>query len=108
MAKQFCKMTFEPTEMVLNYDSGKGRKDLMLSYDQIISISIDKCTVRKFFKTIETERVGVTPRQFGVSINYYAYKEGPYFQGYKDGLRKFAKENRISIYDSLKEQDGVK
>ena len=103
MAKQFCKMTFEPTEMILNYNSGKGRKDLNLSYDQIISISIDKCTVRKFFKNIETERVGVTPRQFGVPIYYYSYKEGDFFEGYKANLRKFAKDNRITIYDSLKE-----
>lgn len=106
MAKKYGKILFDKTEIVINYYNGKNREDLNLPYNQITSFSIDKCKVKKFFKEIETERVGVTARPLGnTTIYYYANKEGEFFEGYKEGIRKFAKENGISLFDNLKEQD---
>lgn len=95
------KISFDKTEIVVTDTTGKQVQMLNLTYDKIISIQFEKCTARKLFKNIDSEKIIMKVRNRLDPIEFYKYKEGAFFDEYKAGLEKFAKDNRISLYNNL-------
>lgn len=104
MKKQ--RVIFDKTEVIMVYDVltnpfKKGISKKALTYDKIQSISIEKCNVKRLFKTVDSERILIRAAGMTESIIYFKSVEKDYFDEYKAGFRKFAKANRITLYDSV-------
>ena len=96
------KITFDKTEVCILDDSGKCQQLLNLTYDRITSIQFDHSTMPflGIFKK-PSDRIMVSIRGLEKPCILYSAREGEFFQGYVDGLRKFAKDNRITLHDHL-------
>lgn len=81
---------------------GKKAQVVHLPFDRVTSVTLEPCTVRKLFRTIDTQRI--TIRAGGSDQPYVlrADQEGPYFEDYMAGFRKFCRENHITCYDKLR------
>lgn len=101
MAKK-NKITFDKTEVCILDDSGKRQAILNLSFERITSIQFDHGSMpfMGIFKK-PSDRIVVTVRGLENPCILYSAREGENFQGYVDGLRKFAKDNRITLRDNL-------
>jgi hypothetical protein len=86
-------------EMTLKVNDNEGSRFLHLDKNQIKHIQIDKCTIKKFFKKIPTEKIEILLTNKDKPIVYYQNKEKHFFDEYKERLSGFAKENRIKLYD---------
>jgi len=102
MANRY-KLTCDKTEINAVYPvDRKGKLDrISLTYDKVISISFDKCTERKFFKKVDSEKISLRVRGRMEPIEYYKLEEGEHFESYKRDFEKFAKDNRITFYNNL-------
>jgi len=93
------KILFDKTEITLETVIGKKTQMLHLPYDRITSVTLEPCEVRKLFKTVEVERIVVRASGYAEPIVFRSDQERSYFESYKEGLRKFCKENHITFYD---------
>ena len=108
MASAKSKLVFDKTEMCLVDETGKNPCLLNLTYDKITNVTFDHGTMPyfKFFKK-PSDRIVISIRgkvdSMGLPLPciYYSAREGAKFQEYLDGLRKFCKDNRITVYDQL-------
>jgi hypothetical protein len=99
------KISFDKTEICVLDESGKRPMIFNLTYDKIPSIQFDHATmpVMGIFKK-PTDRIMIQVRNREQPIFLYRLKEEQYFDEYITGLRKFAKENRITLHDYLAEK----
>jgi hypothetical protein len=96
------KIMFDKTEIIFVDLSGKKAQALNLTYEKIISVRFDKTKVKSLFSSKDSERISITVRGKEQPLVLLQVKEKPdYWQGYKDGLTKFCKDNRISFYNEL-------
>lgn len=92
---------FDKTELVLAFPQGKKFKTLNLSYDQITRIQFDKCTEFSLFRKVPSEKITIVTPKRGEPIVYTKMKEKKFFEEYKAGFEKFAKDNRITFVNNL-------
>ena len=94
-------ITFDKTEISIYDVSGKRPAIYNLTYERITSIQLDHSEIKKFyFFKKPSDRIMVQIRGMENPLNIYAVNE-PKFDEYCDGLRKFCKENRITLRDYL-------
>ena len=99
MAKE-PNILFDKTEIMMKYEDSGNINTANLTYNQITRIQFEKCTERKLFKKIDSEKIEVVTPKLAVPITFYKEKEKPYFDEYKVMFAKFAKENRITFIDN--------
>lgn len=90
---------FDKTEIMMMFLDGNQYQTINLTYDKIIRIQFDKCTEKKFFRKVPSERIQIVTNCRNKPIEYTKMREKKYFDEYKQGLAKFAKDNRISFID---------
>jgi len=95
------KIVFDKTEVVLTDTYGKRVVTHNLTFEKIVNIRFDNVKVRNVLWMVPTRRIAITVRGRENPIVIYEFKDKEYFERYMDGLRKFAKDNRISFYDEL-------
>lgn len=93
-------------EVVLKAKVSDRPAFLNLTKDQIKYIQFDKCSVKKLFKTVLTEKIEIATSKVGNPVVYYQTDEGEYFNQYKQELLRFAENNRIKLIDNV--TDGTR
>ena len=94
------KIMFDKTEFVFTDTYGKRVATFNVTWEMIQSIYFDNCKVSGFFSTKPSQRITIIMRH-GAPLMLLSCKEKTGFDTYLDGLRKFAKDNRISLFDTL-------
>ena len=99
------RILFDKTEVIMVYDVTNNMKKktvkTSLVYNQIQSITLEKCEEKKLFKSVDSERILIRSNKITNPIVFYKQAEINFFDDYKAGFRKFAKANRITLYDTL-------
>ncbi len=99
------KIQYEKSALVLNYDGRTGllskSRQKRLHVSEIHSISIERCIERRGIFSYRSERIVIRTQKKSNHIIYYGIKEFDNFQSYKNGLRMFAMEHDISLYDRV-------
>ena len=101
MAKK-DSILYDKTELVLVDRTVKNNPTrINAPYDKITSIRFQKCTEKKLFKTIDSEKIVITLAG-KAPLSYYKYDEGEEnFEKYKKQLETFAKDNRVTFSSEL-------
>jgi hypothetical protein len=99
MAKEH--MLFDKTEIKLVVMRGNSASLLDLKFDQINSITFRPCEESTLFGKKPSEEILIKTKKAADPFVYSKLKEKNFWEGYKDNLRKFAKENRITLVDDL-------
>jgi len=86
------KLLFDKTEIVA---IDKENKVKNLTKDNIINVKVDNCKAGLFGKP--SKRIAFKLRNEEKPLLYFRHKEKDYFGKYVDQLRKFCKENNISL-----------
>ena len=93
-------ISFDRTEIVVAFLDGNQYKLLNLEYSDIQRIQFDSIMERKFiFKKIPSEKITITTGKREKPIVYTKKNSGMYWDDYKTGLAKFAKNNHITFSD---------
>lgn len=101
MAKE-NPILIDRTELILMASQGGGTETINVAYDKIIRIEFRKCEETKLFKKFPSEQIILTIRGREDPVVFYRSKVGEdLFEGYKAGLQKFAKDNRVSFASNL-------
>ena len=87
----------DKTELVLIVPSKNSVSVVNLTYDQIVSITIEKYTERSLFRSFESERILIKSRKADAPYVYNMNKEKQHFNTYKASLIEFAKRNHVSL-----------
>lgn len=98
------RLLFDKTEivamvMVENERAEKRAQMLNLKYNKIVSITIKPHEEKTLFGKKPSELIEIVVSGRNEPIVYTKLKEKKYWEGYKEGLRKFARENRLSFTD---------
>ena len=73
-----------------------------LAANEIIRIQFDKCTERVLgIFPKESEMISIVSGKLGAPIVYKKGENKKYFEEYKNGLEKFAKDNKITFTNNL-------
>ena len=91
----------DKTEILVVDSSGRNVRTHNLTYDQITTIQFDKCTAKKLFKTIPSEKIAISVRGLESPVLLLKHQEGPLFEEYKEQLEAFAKAHRITFHNYL-------
>lgn len=101
MAKDKRVLTFDKTELSVVDLAAKKPARHNLTYDKIISIQLEHSKKKTFlFMTKPCDVILIKKRGAEQPIPVYSLND-PHFDEYLEGIRKFAKENRVTIYDYL-------
>ena len=93
---------FDKTEIVMKYKTKNAVQSINLTYDQIKNIRINSSKEWRFLRRVPSEEIIITHSKNVTPIVYTKMKDKRYFESYKSGLRKFAKDNGITLYDNVK------
>ena len=104
MAKRIISFdTTEVVAMVAIKKDGEVRKPkpriMSMTYDMFSKISFVKCTERKLFKTVPSEKIEIRLKSFHTPIEFTKMKNEEFYEEYKEGFRVFAQKNRIALVD---------
>ena len=100
MAKQ-DSITFDKTEISVYSLSGKRPAIYNLTYERIVSIQLDHSEMKYMvFMKKPSDRICIQIRGMEAPLILYSAKVDK-FNEYCDGLRKFCKDNRITLRDYL-------
>jgi len=80
---------------------GKKVESLNLTADKISRIQFDRINERKFLKKVPSEKISFTIRGRENLVTYTKMKDKEFFEVYKEDVRRFAKENRVTFADNL-------
>lgn len=95
-------ISIDKTELILFAQAGKGMETINVAYDKIQRIEFRKCEETKVFKKVPSEQIVIMLRGRENPVVFFKSKVGEEkFEGYKEGLAKFAKDNRVSFASSL-------
>lgn len=102
MAKEH--LLFDKTEimamvLVEGERAQKTAKMVDLKYNKIVSISIRPFEEKVMFGTKPSEIIEIVVSGSSEPIVFTKMKEKKFWEGYKAGLRRFAKDNRITFND---------
>ena len=86
--------------MVCGFAAGKKYRVLNLTYEDVQRIQIDPCKERSLFKSVESEQITVVTGKNATPIVYKMLKNRQYWDEYKAGFAKFAKNNTITFVDN--------
>ena len=105
MAKQ--KITFDTTEVVAVVEvkeefKKKQVRVMSMTYDMFTTISFVKCTERKLFKEVPSEKIVIKLKTSLKPIEFTKMKHKQFYEEYKEGFRVFAQKNRITLVDETK------
>jgi len=100
MAKE--KLLFDKTELVCGIMMGKSATVVNVKYSDIISIKFSPIQEKGFLKSVPSEMIEIKCKNRPFPIVYTQKAEKPYWDKYKAGLVKFAKDNRITLEDLTK------
>lgn len=92
---------FDQTEVTMIAYIGNRAQALNLTYDRIVSVTLELLTVRRLFGTAAVERIGVRVKGYAEPFWLRSDREGAYFEGFKEGFRTFCRRNSITLYDKL-------
>ena len=99
------RINFANDRLNLNFDvTYNGRtikKNTTAFYKDIESITIEYCLEKAGFKDYESERIVIRTKKLISPIVYYGIKEFEWYDNYKNGLRKFATDNKIKLVDQV-------
>lgn len=91
---------FDKTELTMAVLGQKRAEVVNATYDRINRIQIDSFMERKFLSKIPSEKISIFVTGRENPIVYTKLKEKEFFEGYKEKIREFAKENRITFEDT--------
>ncbi len=97
------KIMCDMTEMVVIDESSSRRVMMRIVYNQITNIAFDPCKETGFLREIDSEKISITLKNRLEPLVYYKSKDKEHWEGYKAQIRKFCKDNRVSLYDNLAE-----
>lgn len=100
-----AKIMCDKTEMVVIDESSNRRTMGRIRYDQLINITFDPCTERGFLKEIPSEKISLNLKGREEPLVYFKAKDKDNWEQYKTELRKFCKDNRVSLYDNLEKAE---
>lgn len=100
MAKE--KLLFDKTELVCGILMGNSATVVNVKYSDIICIKFLPIEEKGFLKKVPSEMIEIKCKTN--SIYYTMKNEKKYWDKYKAGLVKFAKDNRITLEDHTKPQ----
>jgi|GEM_PF-1860818 len=99
------RINFSTDRLQLNFDiTHNGRtlkRNTTAFHKDITSITIEYCTEKSGFKYFESERIVIRTKKLIAPIIYYGIKEFDWYDDYKNGLRKFAKYNKVELIDKV-------
>lgn len=100
-------LLFDKTEilamvLVENERAQKTAKMINLKYDKIVSITIKPHVEKTIFGKKPSEIIEIVVSGRSEPLVYTKMKEKQYWEGYKAGLKNFAKDNRITFADETK------
>jgi len=101
------KIVCDKTEIIL-VDERKNDQVHNLTYDQIIRIQITTCNELSWFRKIPSEKIEVYARKFAEPFVFLRSKNRQFYEEYKIGLEKFAKNNRIPFNNLTDSQEKKK
>jgi hypothetical protein len=93
---------FDKTEIIVVDDSGKRAQIVSLTYDKIVSIQFDLIETKvSLFKKGPSDAIIITIRGRETPIVFVRVRNREFFDDYMAGMEKFAKDNRITLYNKL-------
>lgn len=99
------RINFKEDRVELNFDityNGRTLKRNTTAFHRDIdSITIEYCREKAGFKEYESERIVIRTKKLLAPIIYYGIKEFEWYDNYKNGLRKFAIDNRVELIDEV-------
>lgn len=98
------KIVCDKMEIIL-VDQRKNDQAHTLTYDQIMRIQITTCNGLSWFRKIPSEKIEVYARKFAEPFVFLKSKNKQFYEEYKIGLEKFAKDNRIPFKDLTDSQE---
>ena len=97
MAKE--KLLFDKTELVCGIVMGSAATVVNVKYSDIIYIKFTPFEEKSLFRKVPSEMIEIKTKNQPFPIVYTMQKEKKYWERYKSGLEKFAKDNRITLED---------
>lgn len=104
MSNKEEKIMCDAGEMVVIDESSSRRAMLRIVYHQVIHIAFDPCKETKFFRELPSEKITINLKNREEPLVYYKAKDKEHWENYKAQLRKFCKDNRVSLYDNLEKE----
>ena len=93
----------DKTEIIVTVLMGNNWTNVNLIADRIKRIQFDKCTEKiSLFKSGDSEKITIESSASPMPVVIFKQKEKEFFDGYKEQLEKFAKNNRITFADNTK------
>lgn len=99
MAKEH--ILFDKTELMAVVHAGNNFRIINLKYSDILTITFKPCEKKGLFKSTPSEAIELKVKNQDRPLVYYKYEESKFWDGYKSGLTKFAKDNRITLVDEI-------
>ncbi len=93
---------FDKTELTLAVLGQKKAEVVHATYDKIKRIQIDSFMEKKLFSKVPSEKISIFITGRENPVVYTKLKEKDFFNGYKENIKKFAKDNRITFEDNTK------
>ena len=97
------RIKFSEDRLQLNFDVIQGgrttKRNLTVFHRDIESVTIEYCREKAGFKDYDSERIVIRTKKQRAPIIYYGIKEFEWYDNYKNGLRKFALDNKIELID---------
>ena len=97
---------FYANEVTMTYEVMKGKQKQTMrsnfSGNKIKYVTIEPCQERMLFKSVPSERIVIKADGVVGPIVYYQSKEQEYFEDYKNGFRKFCRENGVILNDKAR------
>ncbi len=100
MAKE--KLLFDKTELVCGILMGNSATVVNVKSSDIIYIKFSPMEEKSLFRRVPSEMIEIKCKNQPFPIVYTKMKEKPYWEKYKSGLEKFARDNRITLEDNTK------
>ena len=99
------RINFYNDKLQLNFDITVGgrklKRNTTIFYKDVESITIEYWLEKLGFKDYESERIVIRTKKLVAPIIYYGIKEFEWYDNYKNGLRKFAVDNKIKLLDKV-------
>jgi len=99
------RIGFSNDRLQLNFDIMAGgktlKRNMTIHHKDIESVTIEYWLEKAGLKDYESERIVIRTKKLYAPIIYYGIKEFNWYDNYKNGLRKFAVDNKIKLIDQV-------
>lgn len=93
----------DKTEIIVTVLMGNQWRNVNVTADKIKRIQFDKCKEKVgLFKMGDSEKISVETSGSPMPLVIFRQKEKQFFDGYKEQLEKFAKNNHLTFIDNTK------